>query len=467
MHSFVRGVVTTCLALVLVSPALAQSKDDIASKINSSLPSTGRGQITAQSLRDVMNSFNGARGQPNGIAELGQDGRVALPQMPDLSGLPVFPSLSAASGTLGRLLANRAQITDDGSVIAAGINSRSIGQALIPYKPEWANTPGPERIRYQNLFELITSRDSDSWESPVAIEFRSRTGYNKSWQAGGTVAAGENIVGYSPNPEPYVYRVLQGGTLGSSSPTAGPNSAPFFNGTAQLQWINYSNLASKISLTNTVIASENAGQTWANNFNFIMNPLNGPPRFMTNTEFDFKNASGYDCDLFSGRTCNSITMFTGGPNRSTSILAMGALGGTTSFASEWGISMVGSNLVRDAAIEINTNSKVGIGLGRYSATIPGAVFSESSIQDQSTATEGLSLQGNYSNAAVHVSGSTPIALSMNAGQKLCFFGGENCFIKDNSQGKLLYQVGGVTVMSIADDGTIRAKGTITGGVPNP
>ncbi len=129
--------------------------------------------------------------------------------------------------------------------------------------------------------------------------------------------------------------------------------------------------------------------------------------------------------------------------------------------------MVGSNVVRDAAIEINTNSKVGIGLGRYSGTIGGAVFSESSIQDQSTATEGLSLQGNYSNAAINVSGNAPIGMALKAGQKLCFSGGENCFIKDSSQGKLLYQVGGVTVMSIGDDGTIRTKGQVLGSQPNP
>ena len=95
-----RGVVATC-ALLLASPALAQSKDDITSRIDAALPDNGRGQITASGLRGVLNSLNAARGQPSGIAELDVQGKLPVSTIPTSvlqaqpdGKLPIFGALS-------------------------------------------------------------------------------------------------------------------------------------------------------------------------------------------------------------------------------------------------------------------------------------------------------------------------------------------------------------------------------------
>lgn len=381
----------------------------------------------------------------------------------DGSGISVAPTISAASGTLSRLLANRAPITDDGSVPAAGLNARSTGQGLIPYKPVWAQTPGPERLRYQNLMELKTSRDGDAWESALGIEFISETGYATNWSAGAVVKTGDNIVATpSGAGEAYTYRVLQAGTLGSSAAGwGGPNSAPFTDGSAQLQWINYANLAAKIAFTNTIVMRGEAGTTWGNNDNFIIDKINHKPGFVTGREIDFSNQSDYHCDLFTGSTCNAITMFLGGSKRVTSGFTMGVLHDTGTPVSEWGIYLAGK-LARDAVIEVNTTGgAVGIGFGRHAGLISPAEFSAATILDESTSPDSIRISGKHAGAGISfLNGNatdTPYAIKLALGQRICFDGTASCMYKDGNLGRLVYEFNGVRMFSIDDNGFVRSK----------
>lgn len=355
-----------------------------------------------------------------------------------------------------------ASIQGNGNISARGLKSEADGSAAFSVNPLWAHRiPDLHVMSYANAIAYKTTRDGDSWESALGIDYVSETGHNEPWVSGKAVRVGDNILGVTGNPEGYVYRVVKAGVLGGASPTAGPKSAPFMNGTAQLQWINFDNLAAKIPFTNTVVVRGDAGKTWLNNFNYSMMPLNNPPKYATNTEWNFYNGSGYHCDLFTGISCGGLTVFQGGPYRSTSIIGMATLANTDTFAAEWGITMKDRKLTRDASIDIATGGKMALGTGRYANVFGTTQYSETVWRDESAAPYAVSLGGSYTQAAIDLqSGKTPVALALAAGQRICFFGNNNCFVKDNKQGKILYQVNGTTVMSIADDGTIRSKGAI-------
>lgn len=161
-----------------------------------------------------------------------------------------------------------ASIQGNGNISARGLKSEADGSAAFSVNPLWAHRiPDLHVMSYANAIAYKTTRDGDSWESALGIDYVSETGHNEPWVSGKAVRVGDNILGVTGNPEGYVYRVVKAGVLGGASPTAGPKSAPFMNGTAQLQWINFDNLAAKIPFTNTVVVRGDAGKTWLNNFN--------------------------------------------------------------------------------------------------------------------------------------------------------------------------------------------------------
>ncbi|MBB2961814.1 hypothetical protein [Methylobacterium sp. R2-1] len=116
------------------APALAQSQGDLTSKINALLPTNNRGQITAANIRDVLLTFNDARGRAGGFAELGPDGKLAPSQAPDLSSQTVVPNSSAASGTLAKLFADR--ITRESPIIT-GLLRQTDPVACLSTSGKW------------------------------------------------------------------------------------------------------------------------------------------------------------------------------------------------------------------------------------------------------------------------------------------------------------------------------------------
>lgn len=176
-------IVATFAALLMASPVLAQSRDEIAAKINSALPSNGRGQITAQSIRDVMNSLNAARGQPNGIAELDAAGRLPSERTPsvlapeaiqllgpnstgDVSKMSVAPNPDATAGTLAKALGDISGFKAPGASGVARldavynvVNSRSLFNSPLSGQPgDWlGNTAGggPNQYGYGGLGQIV------------------------------------------------------------------------------------------------------------------------------------------------------------------------------------------------------------------------------------------------------------------------------------------------------------------------
>lgn len=455
-----RGVVATFAALLLSSPVLAQSKDDIAAKIESALPSTGRGQITGANLRDVLKTFNGARGQPGGIAELGTDGKLPGERMPS-----VFSTDNATLGgePLTSVLSKKAPIDTNGNISARGLNAVSDGSNSIPIDAFWAGV-NPNLIRYANQAKLTSKLDGEAWESALGVDCQFVTGYGRPYQSGLTVAVGDNVYSGAGVPESYSYRVVQAGTLGATPPTAGPGSAAFTSGTARLQWINYTNLAAKLCFTTTTFMSGNAGTSWGANFNFHMRPLNNQPKFVSGIEQDFYNDSGWDCLLFSGNTCNAYNMYLSGSNRSTVGLNIGKLTANSVFATEWAVAIQGQYLASDAIIQINTtNSKVGIGVGRYHLVFGRSTYSESAYRDESQAPNAISLGGIYSDAAIKTIGmDSTTALRMANYQRVCW--GDNnggCVYYDPPAG-FVWTSGGGSKFIIGSTGNLNAIGSITG-----
>ncbi|MDV2988030.1 UNVERIFIED_CONTAM: hypothetical protein Q9R58_27385 [Methylobacteriaceae bacterium AG10] len=123
MMKSIRIFAAAALACAAAPGALAQSQSDISAKIESKLPDNGRGQITGGNIRDVFNAFNAARGKPNGIANLDENGRLPPSVTPsDLSpnkltlpdtdqgstgNISGMSALSAATGTVNRVLADK------------------------------------------------------------------------------------------------------------------------------------------------------------------------------------------------------------------------------------------------------------------------------------------------------------------------------------------------------------------------
>ncbi len=364
-------------------------------------------------------------------------------------------------------LAAKAPIDANGNVSTIrGVKSSSDETNAFKIVPFWAAFPSLDVIHYTNHINRTTTLDGAAWDSPLGIDYLVTTGYKKNFVSNASVALGDNIIAQPTGAtEAYVYRVTQAGTVASSASSWGaPGSAEFTSGTAKLIWINYNNLAVKIGFTNTTFVKGEGGATWLNNFNMHLLPMNHQPQYMTNTEWDLNNDSGYDCALFSGNTCNALNVFVGGGNKSTVGLNISSQN-TNNFALEWGIWLAGNKLAADAAFEINTSSKVAIGVGRYPGILGTSTFSDSTYRDESASPVGQKLAGTYSSAAVDFQGATitaqggsPTAVVRAPGQQDCYAGFNVCQRFDTGLNQFAIRWSGADVLYLDGSGNLRLAG---------
>ena len=352
-------------------------------------------------------------------------------------------------------------------VNAKGVNVVSDGTSMIPIDAFWAGVGNPNLIRYVNHFKLTSKYDGEAWESALGVDCQFQTGYSFPYQSGMAVTVGQNIQSAAGNPEPYTYRVTQAGNLGTTGPTAGPGSAAFASGTARLQWINYTNLATKLCFTSTTFMSGNAGSSWGANFNFHMRPLSNQPKFVSGIEQDFHNDSGYDCLLFSGNTCNAYNMYLTGSNRATVGLNIGKTNANPVFANEWALALQGPYLSRDAIISINTTaSTVGIGIGRYAGILGASTYTAATYRDESTSPVAISIAGSNSDAGIStvgMVGGNGTAIRHANGQLTCWGNGlDACIYYAPAYGFLFHTTSGTssTKFTLDPNGNFTAVGGV-------
>lgn len=504
MHFVSRSVLAT-VALFAASPAFAQSKEDVASKISSALPSTNRGQITAQSLRDVMNTLNGARGQPNGIAELGPDGRL-------------LPTQGQSSFTDGNFL---------GSVNAplAAFNALQMKAAIPPVDTSLAGTANPNAVmiangnmvsfcpflscikgplngttdaryfdhqRASHLISAVTQVDGQAEEQALATIMTVNKGFQKKWAPNTAFALGDNI-SFAADTTPAgnaVWRVIQAGTTGASNAlptnrpacsTQAPAPCPEFtvtDGTVKWLWINDQRITGKLGHYNEVTVLPGGGTAWAGVDNLHLTS-GVVPSFYTAREIDLTNDSGSDCAV-GASNCNGLAIYLQGANTSTAFLAMSSAN-TGKHAAAYGILIGGAKSASAHDISVQSSAAVGLDFGSFG----GSSHSTATIRDLSTSPIGyqslgthstaafydgsvsgsaISLNGNYT-AAIDTNGaSAAYAFTRKAGQRTCLNGLDNCLVYGGGATQL--QKGGSSVFSISDNGDLVSAGRIgSGGAP--
>ncbi|MCP1545300.1 hypothetical protein [Methylorubrum extorquens] len=401
MLSVSRGVVALCAALLLASSAYAQSKDDIASKINSTLPDNGRGQITAAGLRGLMNSLNSARGVPYGLAELGPDGRLVPNQgQSTFDALRLGPALSPLDLTYAGV--------KNPNVMLLGVgNQVSFCPALscINGPPDGTNNPAfYDHQRASFLLSAQTQIDGQAEEQTLGVTTTIKTGYARPYQQNTAYALGDNV-----NVGNATYRVTQAGTTGGTAvlPGSRPNSAPFSvnDGSVRWLWINDAAINAKVGIYNETEVVPGGGQSWSQANNFMLQP-GVIPTFHTNLELDFTNNSGTDC-VAGVSNCLGMFIRMAGSNRNTSAISIEGV--EASARSLFGIRFSGP--VADTTIDLGSDGGIGLGIGTFTP----ASFTSAAISDASTAPAGINMVGAKSLAGIRVATNGPAGIDLRDG----------------------------------------------------
>lgn len=392
--------------------ALAQSQADIASKINSALPDNGRGQITASGLRGVMNSLNGARGQPNGIAELGPDGRLLASQGQTTFTDGNFPgSVTATNGLFGKVKSGPATPGVDTTLstrFGAGVreyknpnviafspgNTFSICPALSCLAGNGDGSPSNDHHRTTMLVSGTTQDDAHSQENTLSVITTIDKGYATQWAANTTYAANANVRNGSE-----IYRAAASCTSGNSGP-GGLALSGIVDGSCRWGWINAAAINAKVGAYVETKVMPGAGPAWGAAFNYhFENDPTIPGNFWPGVEFDYANDSGKDC-VIGVADCTSMRIGIAGNGQITHGVQITGDGfvrdGQQRKSMIWGIRLNGDHAVSGAGIEVDLQSEVGIGFGTSGIGLTS--FSQAAIKDVSTSPVGLEIGGTHTNA---------------------------------------------------------------------
>lgn len=406
-------------ALSLVTPvaALAQSQADIAAKIISTLPDNQRGAITAAGLRGLMQSLNGARGQPNGIAELGSDGRLRPDQGQTSFTDGTFLGNVSAAGSLSASTALKmgpALPTAPVDLTIAGVYNPNVVMAAhgnrISFCPLASCIRGPggdatvpaffDHQRASLLVSGTTQLDGVAQENQLAVTTTIGTGYARPYAPSTVYAVGDNV-----NVGNATYRAVQAGTTGTNSapPGSRPASAPFTvtDGGVRWLWINDALINAKVGSYFETEVVDGAGAAWGAAFNYHLKTAPRPGNFFPGVEFDYANDSGVDCVL-GGPDCTSIRVGIGGNAFITHGIQITGDGyvrnGVQGKSMVWGLRINGEQSVKQSALEVDTTSEVALGIGH--SGIGTSAHSVAAIRDVSTSPRSLLIEAGKNVAAI-------------------------------------------------------------------
>lgn len=238
------------------------------------------------------------------------------------------------------------------------------------------------------LISAVTGDGAHSEEQTLAVTTTVNKGELVQYRPNTAYSVGQEI---SPVPGNAAYKVIQAGTTGPNSqpPTSRPatEGQTFQDGSVIWQWINDGAIVAKIGIYNEVKNAPGGGASWAQANNFELDPGHHPS-FNLNTEFDFTNNSGTNCEF--GLNCINLYVAMGGNN--TSSAGINILSNNTgNYASIWGLRLNGDKLAREAAIAIDANSKYGIAANQFG--LGGSSFVESFVYDNSASLRGIEIVG--------------------------------------------------------------------------
>lgn len=404
------GALSVALGIVFVVPALAQSQADISAKINSALPDNGRGQITASGLRGVMNSFNAARGAPNGIAELGPDGRLVPAQGQTTFTSGNFPNGVSSSGmasdnkiTSGLYgAANRGPdasigpvLNNDGTVTLFGQNTPANGtwtsaDASLKCEPILGpfHEAGSDLTRCQSTRYFTATGDENKGEYGTILNMRSNSGFptacsrNKFYPELGSCVNNGNmyrVKAAAKNGSGQVTQTYYGTTAATGSGPTGtdPNADQVDGGVTWRYDPAFSpGNGGKSNLVLMTYQEANAGAMWTGAFAHQIAD-GGAKKTAFTLELDLNNYWGDYTQGPGGPTATALQIFTGGPYRSSKAVGIGQYSepapGQTSLVN--GMEFCCASLVRDNTILDLTGSTNGYMNQGYHA---GSAFTDGS-----------------------------------------------------------------------------------------
>ncbi|GJE25831.1 hypothetical protein [Methylobacterium organophilum] len=379
-----------------------------------------------------------------------------------LTGASLFataPALAQSPGTFSDLTYQRSRASGVAPLdltYATTINPNAIVAApgnMVSFCPALSCVYGGNFQDHQraSLFvSSVTQDDNHSEEQTVGITTSINKGQLSNYAPNKSFGLGENIaVGNA------VYRVVQAGTTASNTQLSGSRPSfegqTFQDGSVVWLWINDAAIASKVGLYNEVVNEAGGGASWAQANNFELRSGH-KPSFNLNTEFDYTNNSGVNCEF--GINCINIYVAMGGSFTSSAGINI-VSNNTDNWASIWGLRLNGSMLAREAAIAIDSNSKYGIAANQFG--LGGDHFSESFVYDNSTSLRGVEVVGPKGFGAF-VDGSN--------GSQSSFLAGGNktnaVFLDLAASPKSISIVGQKTVASIEDTATSPAALSIGG-----
>ena len=348
------------------------------------------------------------------------------------------------------------------------------GGNFISYCPvlSCVTLPTTDHQRASALFWSTTSDDGHSEEQTVAIETIIGTGYAKPWTVNTHYNVGDNVK--FQDTRNAVYRVVTAGTSASTGTGPTGTGTAITDGSVVWSWVNAAAIDGKVGLYNETSVLPGAGNTWAQ-ANNVQLSAGVVPTFNINTEMDFTNNAA-DCPT-AGGNCNSLEMNMGGNFRSTAGIHLSSTASGSVHGAQFGIRLNSPNLASDADIEVESSAAIGMQFitGTHSSAtyvdstasavsfnISGAKTFEM-FNDTSTTPAAFNLGGTYSLAAITTqNATTPVALTTKDLQKICFNNSDACFIHSVPLGKIYYQVGGVSLFSVADTtGNAIFKGSVT------
>ncbi|AWN50162.1 hypothetical protein DK419_20995 [Methylobacterium terrae] len=230
------------------------------------------------------------------------------------------------------------------------------------------------------------------------------TGYAKPYAASTAYAAGDNV-----NVGNATYRAVQAGTTGANSapPGARPARVPFVvrDGGVRWEWINDAAINSKVGAYVETEVVDGAGAAWGAAFNYHIKTKPRAGQFFPGVEFDYANDSGADCAL--GITdCTAIRVGLSGDAQVTHGLQITGEGSaTTGYSAIWAFRINGEKVARQASIEVDSMSEVGLGFGV--SGIGTSAHSVAAIRDVSTSPRAIQVSGIKSVATIDDTATTP------------------------------------------------------------
>lgn len=457
---------------------------------NSPNDRTGDGLRTAFSkTMNAVNTLNALRGQPSGIATLASTGRLIDAQAPKNLTEPNIIGISTAQAF--RLTGIGPLDDQFQSVPNPDAIQMSPGMG-VGYCPGLACIPAEGLDRNQRASVVVsgsTKYDGEAEEQLLALSLTSKTGKLTNWTANTAYTADANVYNFNGDN---VFRVISNCTSGTTAPVlpdqGKPKGAVVQNGTCQLKWINRGAIAAKVTAYFENEVEAGSGNAWTQANNYIMR--SGAPRsFMVNTEMDFSNISGADCQL--GEYCTALRIGMGGPNKATQGIDITS-DGTPGFKTIWALSINGKNLASDNLIGLDSSTKVAIGSNVGNLHQP--TFSEAFIRDDSiggpasfvnTSTKtgavfdergggvyGFQARGTYSSAAVSTQNANiapqagaPTAIVMAEGQQACWAGFNVCWRYDPSAQRMKLRWNNQDIVSIDANGNFRSLGSFQTATP--